>query len=71
MLCVKCFFSTYSEVPFAATLFLEQFSSSLAVGALFLNSVFVFLNANIQPYAVGYVYRGNGCHPVPFAEKIN
>ncbi len=49
MLCVKCFFSTYSEVPFAATLFLEQFSSSLAVGALFLPSVFVFLNANIQP----------------------
>ncbi len=70
MLCVKCFFSTYSEVPFAATLFLEQFSS-LAVGALFLPSVLVFLNANIQPYAAGYVYRGNGCHPVPFAEKIN
>ncbi len=44
MLCVKCFFSTYSEVPFAATLFLDQFSSSLAVGVLFLPSVLVFFS---------------------------
>ncbi len=38
MLCVKWCFSTFSE----ATLFLMQFSSSLAAGALFVPSVLVF-----------------------------